>query len=278
MQGSPILLSTASALALFTAAANGALVFSDHYESETPGEQTYIGDWGFVYVDRTFEPTPVSTLDIGTADPSPAGGNYLSFTTGVATYASGAYGTPDGNSSATFTLDAFESSRGHFLRYATLDAGMTYEVDLWRKIEHFAEGGGGHNFTVWNASGLDIRTPLLKTPSNLLAIQPYDMTTGGWQHVHLTFTTDPGDSPAQVAFMMGNYESEEFDDMTFDYDHDIRTVDIVPDGWEGFGGGGGWSSSAYHIDAFTLTSVPEPGSVLLTAAAAVLGLLRRKRG
>ncbi|MGC4013517.1 MAG: hypothetical protein QM755_03210 [Luteolibacter sp.] len=70
-----------------------AQVLTEDYENYTPGTGTYSGAWQFAYADAdmvshgVIPSRTVSSLNIGTDDPSPVGGNYLSFQTTTSTWA-----------------------------------------------------------------------------------------------------------------------------------------------------------------------------------------------
>lgn len=266
-----------------------AQILSEDYSLETVGEGTYSGGWEYIYAEQVLG-TTVSSLNIrngassGGGDGSPVGGNYLEFKSAIGDRASAQYAKFDPLLQTwdfkSATTNAWESPVGHFRRQEMLEAGATYAVSLWRRIEINEGGYTGNAFSIWDGSTVDTITPFLSTPGSLLTYQAYDFNTGGWQEVSLTFTAPgaPGSGNVPVDFMMGTYAPSEPPGGGMDWDGNPRTVDIPAAGYiDNSAYGYYYQWEALALDNFTVTQispVPEPSVTVLGALGALL-LTRR---
>lgn len=284
----------------------GATVVYEDYEDKTEGSNTYSGGWTFVHADPAYSTTPVSSLNIekgpvsgsswgvgGAPDglASPAGGNYLSYSTGAGGWTAGNAWNWQTDTYAVGTFDPWESSAGHLYRVMKLDAGTTYTVGLWRQVQISAASlyGAGNvvapeiGFSVWNAADLNQANPQL---SKRIAFQdhPYDPSTGEWQRVDLTFTTVGlvGGPQVDIAFTMGTYAATApppYYVEGMDMDGNPRTADFNINEYSYLLGYFGYYSenSRYSIDGFEISTVPEPGSFALVVASLMGTAFRRRR-
>lgn len=281
-----------AALLLGTCSLTHAQVTMENYESETVGAGTYSGAWDYIYAGSGLG-TTVTSLNIrngssvgGGETGSPASGNYLEYETATGTWGGDVYSdnaTPFPWTTNTFTTDAWESPAGHLHRREMLDAGATYAVSLWRRIALNGVAGTGVAFSVWDGSTVNTVTPFLSTPGSLLTMQSYDMETGGWQQVSLTFTAPGslGSGAVPVDFMMGLYAPTEVSPEVLaqpDWDGNTSTLDTPTATHQLLATGVSYTQSqSLAMDGFSVTSVPEPSVTILGAIGTLLLTRRRTR-